>query len=85
MTRGPRWRISSGLLHLVLWQFPVVTKEEVAVAVEGIQGKIRELGIKPAFLRRLGPSVTKEELGSIYKKKIESLTRIFEEMPLFQF
>ena len=50
--------------------------------VEEIRGKIRELGIKPAFLRRLGPSVTKEELESVHKK-IESLTRIFEEMSLF--
>ena len=50
--------------------------------VEEIRGKIRELGIKPAFLRRLGPSVTKEELESVYQK-IESLTRIFEEMSLF--
>ena len=37
---------------------------------EEIREKIRELGrIKPAFLRRLGPSVTKEELESVYKKK----------------
>ena len=50
--------------------------------VEEIRGKIRELGIKPAFLRRLGPSVTKEELESVHQK-IESLTRIFEEMSLF--
>ena len=37
---------------------------------------------KPAFLRRLGPCVTKEELESVHQK-IESLTRIFEEMSLF--
>ena len=53
-----------------------------APSLEEIRGKIRELGIKPGFLRRLGPSVTKEELESVYNK-IESLTRIFEEMLLF--
>ena len=52
------------------------------LAIEEIRGKINLLGIKPDFLRRLGPSVTKEELESVYKK-IESLTRIFEEMLLF--
>ena len=50
--------------------------------VEEIRGKIRELRIKPAFLRCLGPYVTKEDLESIYQKT-ESLTRIFEEMQLF--
>ena len=51
-------------------------------AVEETRRKIRPPGIKPAFLRRLGPYVTKEELESIYQK-IESVTRIFEKMLLF--
>ena len=38
------------------------------LAIEEIRGKINLLGIKPDFLRRLGPSVTKEELESVYKK-----------------
>ena len=44
--------------------------------------KICRLGFTPALLRRLGPCVTKEELESVYQK-IESVTRIFEKMPLF--
>ena len=36
--------------------------------LEEIRGKIRELRIKPAFLRCLGPYVTKEELESTYQK-----------------
>ena len=52
------------------------------LVVEEIRGKIRELRIKPAFLRCLGPYVTKEELESIYQKN-ESVTRIFEKMLLF--
>ena len=54
------------------------------LVVGGNSRKIRELRMKPAFLRCLGPYVTKEELESIYQK-IESLTRIFEEMSLFPF
>ena len=54
------------------------------VLVEEIRRKIHPPGIKPAFLRRLGPYVTKEELESIYQK-IESVTRIFEKMLLFLF
>ena len=50
--------------------------------LEEVRGKIRRLGIKPAFLRRIGPYVTKEELESIYQKN-ESVTRIFEKMLLF--
>ena len=50
--------------------------------LEEIRGKIRRLGIKPAFLRRLGPYVTKEELESIYQKN-ESVTRIFLEYAAF--
>ena len=42
---------------------------------EEIRRKIRRLGIKPAFLRRFGPYVTKEEFESTYKKN-ESETRI---------
>ena len=41
-----------------------------------IRRKIRPPGVKPVFLRRLGPYVTKEELESIYQKS-ESVTRIF--------
>ena len=51
------------------------------IEIEEIRRKIRELRTKPAFLRRLGPSVTKEELESVHQKT-ESLTRIFEEMSL---
>ena len=61
--------------HLYLGRLPAGR----GVRMEKIRRKIRELGIKPAFLRRLGPSVTKEEFESVYQK-IESLTRIFEEM-----
>ena len=50
--------------------------------IEEIRQKIRRLGVKPAFLRRLGPYVTKEELGSIYQKN-ESVTRIFEKCYFF--
>ena len=52
------------------------------ILVEEIRRKIRPPGIKPAFLCRLGPYVTKEELESIYQKN-ESVTRIFEKMLLF--
>ena len=52
------------------------------LSVEEIRGKIRRLEIKPAFLRRLGSYVTKEELESIYQTN-ESLTRIFEKMLFF--
>ena len=55
-----------------------------ARGIEKIRRKIRPPGIKPAFLRRLGPYVTKEELESIYQK-IESVTRIFEKMLFFSF
>ena len=47
--------------------------------LEEIRGEIRELRIKPAFLRRLSPYGTKEELEPIYQEK-KSVTRIFEEM-----
>ena len=56
-----------------------------SLVLEEIRRKIRPPGIKPAFLRRLGPYVTKEERESI-NQKIESATRIFEKMllsPLF--
>ena len=43
---------------------------------------MRRLGIKPAFMRRLGPYVFKEKLESIHQK-IESVTRIFDKMLLF--
>ena len=60
----------------------MLVREKGGFELEEIRGKIRELRIKLAFLRCLGLYVTKEELESIYQK-IESLTRIFEEMPLF--
>ena len=50
--------------------------------VEEIRRKIRPPGIKPAFLCRLGPYVTKEELEFIYQKN-ESVTRIFGKMLFF--
>ena len=59
-----------------------ITKTWGEVLIEEIRGEIRELRTKPAFLRCLGFYVTKEELESKYPK-IESLTRIFEEMSLF--
>ena len=56
------------------------------VVVEEIRRKIRPPGIKPAFLRRLGPYVTKEKLESIYQKIVSvTVTHIFREMLLFPF
>ena len=55
-----------------------------ASTLEEIRRKKRPPGIKPAFLCRLGPYVTKDELESIYQKN-ESVTRIFEKMLLFLF
>ena len=51
--------------------------------VEEIRGEITQLGIRPAFLRRLGPCATKEELESIvHIPKGKSVTRIFEKKML---
>ena len=44
-------------------------KHRPPTRLEEIRRKIRPPGIKPAFLCRLGPYVTKEELESIYQKK----------------
>ena len=48
---------------------PPRMSRQVVSLVEEIRGKIRRRGIKPTFLRRLGPYLNKEELESIYKKK----------------
>ena len=60
----------------------IIKPPPMTTEIEEIRGKIRRLGIRPAFLRRLGPYVTKEELESIYQKN-ESVTRIFGKMLLF--
>ena len=49
-------------------KFPCPRGKIPCPGVEEIRGKITQLGIRPFFLRRLGPCITKEELKSIYQK-----------------
>ena len=60
--------VSYGGVDVSVCDFDWLRGLQWIVLVEEIRGKIRELRIKPAFLRCLGPYVTKGELESIYQK-----------------